>query len=211
MICGDNVQVVSARTRRVGCAVHWCPQLHDAGGHVLGTNAAFVVCEYSPYVQDSLLLKFDSSSLSSLLSSSSSWSSSVSSAAAAASSSSSSTSSSSSSVVIVVISPSHHHHIIIVVVVVIIIIHHHRHQELFISCFLRDTLPIPPTPLSALIFRGNLAENGHHTAYAKGTAPCTACAHGDHCNDGLCVAAGTSQLQYSFFFQFCLLYPCGVF
>jgi len=84
--CCHYSQVVSARTRRVGCAVHWCPQLHDAGGHVHHTNAAFVVCEYSP---------------------------------------------------------------------------------------------------------GNLAENGHHTAYAKGTAPCTACAHGDHCNDGLCVAAGS--------------------
>lgn len=84
--CCHYTQVVSARTRHVGCAVHTCPELKDSNNHVIARNAAFVVCEYSP--------------------------------------------------------------------------------------------------------AGNWAVNGQHASYASGT-PCSACAHGDTCNDALCVASAS--------------------
>jgi len=82
--CCHYTQIVASRTKKIGCAVAHCNELHRSG-HVISHNAAYVVCDYSPM--------------------------------------------------------------------------------------------------------GNVAVNGHYAAYSKGQ-PCSACAHGDTCNDGLCVASG---------------------
>ncbi|KAK7488479.1 hypothetical protein BaRGS_00020264 [Batillaria attramentaria] len=45
--CCHYTQVVSARTRRVGCGVATCAEL-EKNGHVIAHNAAYVVCFYEP-------------------------------------------------------------------------------------------------------------------------------------------------------------------